>query len=103
MADGDIDGSVVRYRDVREVEGCGGQGRGGWEVKESRLARNAGCGGGRLVGHWVDRQRPAPTGMAVDGRAAGQEAQAVEVGVALDVDQHLGVAAGHADVVENDV
>ena len=40
---------------------------------------------------------------AVDGRAAVQEAQPVEIGVSLDIDRHLGIASGHADVVEDDV
>ena len=41
--------------------------------------------------------------MAVDGRTAGKEVQAVEIDVALDVDQHLGVAAGDTDVIEHHV
>ena len=81
----------------------GASARGTGVVEEPGFARNAGGGGRGLVGGRIDRQRPTPAGVAGDGRAGAQEAETVEIGIALDIDQHLGVAAGDVDVIENDV
>ena len=103
MARGDVDRDVVRHRDVREVDGVGPQRvrRGG--VEESGLARDSGRRAGGLVGGRIDGERPAPAGVAGEVVAVACEAQPVEIDVALDIDQDLGIAAGDMDVVEHHV
>ena len=100
---GDVDRNVVDGGDVRQVDGVRRQGTGGCDVEEARFAGNVGGGGRGLVGGRVDVEGIAPAGMAVEGRASVQEAQPVEIGVALDIDQHLGVAAGYGNIVKDDV
>jgi len=100
---GDVDRDVVRHRDVREVDGVGPQRVCRGDVEESGLARDSGRRAGGLVGGRVDRQRPAPAGVAGEVVAVALEAQAVEIGVALDIDQDLGIAAGDVDVAEHHV
>ena len=90
-----IDCGRIDQGDAREVDGSISSNR----VECAGVAGNVRCRSGRVIDGGVDVGAVAPSCSHRPGQAAQREA--VEVGVALDVDADLGKGAVHFDRVDD--